>query len=108
MTKKSKEQAPTTFTYEVCNGGRNCPKNGVRCNCECTKIKLTARSLSFCLLDKRNGITEQFEERALEAAMNKQNEQKQARTKQCFQKWTITPLQAKIDHFTVVDLVPWS
>lgn len=36
-----------------------------------------------------------FEERALEAAMNKQNEQKQARTEQCFQKWTITPLQAK-------------
>ena len=40
-------------------------------------------------------ITEKFEERALEAAMNKQNEQKQARTEQCLQKWTITPSQAK-------------
>ena len=40
-------------------------------------------------------ITEKFEERALEAAMNKQNEQKQALTEQCLQKWTITPSQAK-------------
>lgn len=40
-------------------------------------------------------ITETFEERALEAAMNKQKEQKQARIEQCLQKWTITSLQAK-------------
>lgn len=40
-------------------------------------------------------ITEKSEERALEAAMNKQKEQKQARTEQCLQKWTITSLQAK-------------